>query len=278
MGETSGISWTRSTMNFWLGCQRVSEACCSCYAETLVTDRMGYSGRPGKKPLLWGAGAGRQRTSEANWRKPFQWDREAAKSGEFWPVFASSLSDVFEDRRDLDPWRADAFKVIEQTQNLTWLLLTKRTDRVMDLVPTHWRTGFPPNVWQGTTVESNRWARVRVPFLQQIPAAVRFLSIEPQFEPMDYRLCAVPGVSWLIVGGESGSKPRPFDPAWARDFIAACRAAGASPFVKQMGEHWARQHRAQSRHGADPAEWEPDLRVQEFPNGRKVYVVKDLFS
>lgn len=265
MGDTTGISWTKSTMNFWMGCQRVSPACEHCYAETLVTNRMGYSGRGGKKPLLWGPGGERHRTSAQNWSKPLQWNIDAAKSGEFWPVFASSLSDIFEDRLELAAWRAEALAIVERTTSLTWLLLTKRTDRILDLAPAAWIDRWPPHVWIGTTIEDRRRAAERLPHLLQVPAATRFVSIEPQLES----LAAVDlgGVQWAITGGESGPGARIYDPTWAAETIESARRVGAAPFVKQMGERWARANRARQIHGADPSEWPEALRVQEFPRG-----------
>ncbi len=259
--EISGISWTKSTFNPWMGCQRVSPACEHCYAESLVTGRMGYSG----DRSLWGPLGRRQVTSTANWRKPVQWERDAAKTGEFWPVFCASLADVFEDRRDLDAPRARLFELIGQTPHLTWLLLTKRTDRILDLAPAAWRGGWPTHVWSGTTVEDCRRAAERLPHLLRVPA-VRFVSIEPQLESL--ASVDLAGVQWAITGGESGPAARYYDPAWAAETIAAARRVGAAPFVKQMGQRWARANHAKQIHGADPSEWPEALRVQEFPGGR----------
>ena len=266
MADLSGISWTKSTFNPWMGCQRVSPACENCYAESLVTNRMGYSGKPGSKQLLWGPKGGRQRTSAANWKKPLGWNAEAARTGEFWPVFCASLADVFELRVGyLDAWRADLWHLILSTPNLTWLLLTKRPENVLAMVPEAWRIAMPRNVWIGTTAENNEWAGARIPHLLKIPAIVRFVSVEPQLahvDPSIYR-----GLQWAITGGESGPQARWYDPEWANLFISGCRAVGVAPFVKQMGEKWARTVHARQVHGADPAEWPPALRVQEFPFG-----------
>jgi protein gp37 len=266
--EATAIAWAKSTFNGWMGCVHVSPACEHCYAESLVRDRMGFSVSGSKKKSVWGLNADRQLTSDANWRNPLKWDREAARTGEFWPVFCASLADVFEDRRDLDPWRARLFDLIEATPHLTWLLLTKRPDRIFDLTPARWRSGCPSHVWMGTTVEDNRRADERIPRLLRVPAVVRFLSLEPQLESIRLDLAGRhSGVHWVITGGESGPKARPYNPDWARGVIAHCRAAGVAAFVKQLGTRWARQRRAKSLHGANPAEWDPELRVQEFPGG-----------
>ncbi len=257
MGETSNIAWTRSTFNPWIGCSKVSEACRSCYAESFASGRMGLR--------VWGPSAERSLTSESGWRLPERWNRKAAKTGEFWPVFCSSLADVFEDRRDLDAPRARLFELIERTPALTWQLLTKRPERMVDLAPERWRSGWPANVWGGTTVETQRWADVRIPLLRAVPARVRFLSCEPQLESL--ASIDLAGIQWAIAGGESGPGSRPYDPQWALDVIAACRTAGAAPFVKQLGTVWARSVHARSPHGSDPAEWPEALRVREWPQG-----------
>ena len=277
MADLSGISWTKSTFNPWMGCQRVSEGCTNCYAESLVTNRMGYSGKPGSKQLLWGPKADRQRTSIANWKKPISWNAEAGRTGEFWPVFCSSLADVFEDRDELHPWRMDLWKLIQHTPSLTWLLLTKRPERVLECVPRHWLevghgpgdvtvNQWPANVWIGTTTESQKRLDERLPHLLAIPAHVRFLSVEPQLEPVRLGLPGL-GIQWAITGGESGPQARWYDPEWAASLIREGREFGFAPFVKQMGEKWARTVHARQVHGADPAEWPAALRVQEFPFG-----------
>ena len=121
MGENSKIQWTDHTFNPWIGCQKVSPGCTNCYAEAL-DERW----RPGR--TRWGPKSERTRTSPANWRRVLQWDREAKAAGERARVFCASLADVFEDRAELRPWRADLFKLIDATQHLDWLLLTKRPE------------------------------------------------------------------------------------------------------------------------------------------------------
>ena len=163
-------------------------------------------------------------------------------------------------------------------------------------------TFFPwplPNVWLGTTVENEAAARARLGYLRQCPAAVRFLSMEPLLEAVnldfwfglrpgyEWRPCvcaeispvdrpcitcvarqdlaAASGISWVIIGGESGPHARPFDLAWARDLIGQCRAAGVPVFVKQLGAVWAKESGAKHAHGGNPDEWPEDLRVREWP-------------
>lgn len=136
MGETTGIAWTDSTFNGWVGCQRVSPGCVNCYAEA-----QDHRWRPGKE--RWGPTAERTRTSPANWRKPLQWNARATKLGIRHRVFCSSLADVFEDRPEIAPWRSDLFDLIAATPMLDWQLLTKRPENIARLMPSV--TGYEPD-------------------------------------------------------------------------------------------------------------------------------------
>ena len=184
MAEISKIAWTDATFNPWIGCAKISEGCKHCYASVDT-----FARRSRANGLeLWGVDAARHRTAVDYWKKPLRWNREATETGVRRRVFCASLADVFEDRRDLDPWRADLFALIEATPALDWLLLMKRPESIMRLVPESWRERFPPNVWQGTTVENQEAADRRVPELLRVPAAVRFLSVEPMIGAVDLDL------------------------------------------------------------------------------------------
>ncbi|MFE3487494.1 DUF5131 family protein [Streptomyces griseus] len=168
-----------------------------------------------------------------------------------------------------------------------------------------------PNVWLGVSVENQKWADLRIPALLDTPAAVRFLSCEPLIGPVDLfaedhsaherdfdgkddYICLdcstgdhhVPwrvidrgnlGIDWVIIGGESGPGARPFQPQWATDLIEDARAAGAAPFVKQLGTVWARDTywggKSVAAHGdtkgGDPAYWPTELRVREYPQAQR---------
>lgn len=224
MGENSKIEWCDHTFNPWVGCAKVSAACTNCYAES-------WAKRTGQDGLWRGE---RRRTSPANWRKPLVWSRTTPGAR----VFCSSLADVFEDRDDLIEWRQDLMRLIRETPNLTWLLLTKRPEHMarwferVDTVPT--------NVWVGTTVEDQQRADERIPHLLRVPAPVRFLSVEPMLEPVNlspWLAPTVPGPSrihWVIVGSESGSRRRPTALAWVYDLRAQCVNRGIPFFAKQL--------------------------------------------
>lgn len=231
---------------------KVSEACRYCYAERDVSRFA---------PGLWGADASRKIAAESTWNNPLRWDRKAAADGVRRRVFCASLSDVFEDRRDLDEPRARLWGLIEATPNLDWLLLTKRPEAVVRLAPGRWVEGSPDNVWVGTTVENQAAADERIPHLLLVPARIRFLSCEPLLGPVDFAgmgsvSCSrcLPrwlggkghpllgpdskhnGIQWVIAGGESGAAARPMHPAWVRSLRDQCAAAGVPFHFKQWGE------------------------------------------
>ncbi|OWV44240.1 DUF5131 family protein [Mameliella alba] len=235
MAEHSKIEWCDHTFNPWIGCTKVSPACDHCYAEA-------WDNRFGGE--RWGPHASRTRTSPANWHKPLKWDREAAEAGTRARVFCASLADVFDNHRSIGAeWRWDLWKLILDTPNLDWLLLTKRPQNIERLAPVTWRVdGFPPNVWLGTTVENQAEADRRIPHLLATPARVRFLSCEPLLGPVDLtRWSGLTddvdfGLDWVIAGGESGPGARPSNPAWFRDLRDQCAAADVPFHFKQWGE------------------------------------------
>ncbi|WP_322038215.1 phage Gp37/Gp68 family protein [Burkholderia cenocepacia] len=249
MSENSKIEWTDSTFNPWEGCQKVSPGCDHCYAEARNA-RFG-----GGTAVNWGPGAPRRRTSTANWRKPLQWNRDGtfyAIHGRRRRVFCASLADVFDN--GVDPaWRADLFRLIAETANLDWLLLTKRIGNVTTMLRHIGVERLPDNVWLGATIVNQAEADRDIPKLLAVPARVRFLSMEPLLGPVD--LTSIPwgglrvsalqgwsspehGLHWVIVGGESGHGARPMHPDWTRSLRDQCAAAGVPFLFKQHGE-WA---------------------------------------
>jgi protein gp37 len=242
MAKDSKIEWTHHTFNPWWGCERVSPACKNCYAEAWA-HRLGLD--------LWSKNSSRRMLSDAYWRAPLGWDDEAAKAGRRYRVFCASMADVFENRRDLDAPRSRLWQLIGDTPNLDWLLLTKRPQHVHNFVP--WGDAWPRNVWLGTTVENQRWAKKRLPYLLEQPAAVHFLSCEPLLGPLDLTpwLTADIGahaVGWVIAGGESGHRARPMNPDWARALRDQCEAHAVPFHFKQWG-NWL------------PVEGEPHARM-----------------
>lgn len=223
MAENSKIEWTDHTFNPWIGCQKVSPGCDHCYAESLAK-RYGW--------VEWGPHGERKRTSAANWKKPPQWDRAARAAGKRPRVFCASLADVF-DNQVPEHWRIDLFDLIGNTENLDWLLLTKRPENIAKMLPTNWNVADWSNVWLGTTCEDQFAYDRRWPILREIPAAVRFISYEPAIGPLRLPLDAV-YPDWLICGGESGPGARMMEPWWADRIKSDCKVEGVRFFMKQM--------------------------------------------
>jgi protein gp37 len=259
VAENSNIEWTSHTFNAWRGCTKVSDGCKNCYAETL-------SGRNPKVLGDWGPKGKRVIAAESYWKEPMKWNREAMEAGERRRVFCASLADVFEGRDTMPEEsflpvrnaRFRMFNLIEQTPALDWLLLTKRPQNIIPLLPDHWQNELPGNVWVGTSVENQQAADERIPHLLRVPSKVRFLSCEPLLGPVDVKQYLRPSVydeqtiigedgreyldfkcrdkvNWVIVGGESGPNARPMHPDWARSLHDQCEAAGVAFFFKQWG-------------------------------------------
>ena len=243
MAENTKIEWADHTFNPWTGCTKVSPACDHCYAE-------GWAKRSGH--AKWGSGQPRRRTSDANWRMPLKWNREAERTGVRPRVFCASLADVFDN--EVDPaWRADLFRLIEDTPKLDWLLLTKRIGnaKTMSSVNRDGRVWPLPNVWLGATVVNQEEADRDIPKLLAVPAAKRFLSIEPMLGPVDLNYVrqriqaqrsqlarAINGETWLdwvIAGSESGSGARrdPNMVSWVASLRDQCVNAGVAFLWKQ---------------------------------------------
>lgn len=274
MGQQTGIEWCSHTFNPWRGCTKVSPGCTHCYAETL-------SKRNPKVLGEWGPDGTRVIASESMWKQPLKWDRAAEQAGERRRVFCASLADVFEDRKELNGPRERLFFLIEQTPHLDWLLLTKRPDFAHYWMCEHYATPSNlPNIWMGVSVEDQERANERIPELLRIPAAVRFLSVEPLLAPVDLTARACFAFDWVIIGGESGPGARPCHTEWIRSIRDQCRGAGVACFVKQLGsnsQNWVLPGVApivvDDRHctkfrdkkGGNWSEWPEDLRVREFP-------------
>ncbi len=243
MSENSAIEWCHHTFNPWWGCIEVSPACDNCYART-------FAKRVGQK--VWGPAGETPRRffADKHWAEPLKWDQKAREAGERRRVFCASMADVFEQNDALDPHRERLWDLISDTPMLDWLLLTKRPQNIMRMIPMSWTEDAPFNVWYGTTVEDQHYADQRIPILLDVPAVVRFLSMEPLLGPVDLWSAryALPGgglgsafnwgngISWVITGGESGHGARYADPDWYRAIRDDCQAAGVPFLFKQWGD------------------------------------------
>jgi protein gp37 len=206
MGKASAIEWTEATWNPWHGCLKVSPGCAHCY---MYRDKMRF-----------GQDASQVLRSKSSFDAPTKWKESKV-------IFTCSWSDFFIEQAD--DWRDEAWEVIRSTPQHTYQILTKRPERISEHLPSGWPLG---NVWLGVSVENPRFYK-RVEILADIPAAIRFLSLEPLLAPMS-RL-PLKGISWVVVGGESGPRCRPMQAEWVREIRSQCMKAKVAFFFKQWG-------------------------------------------
>jgi len=271
MGESTNISWTNASWSPWWGCTIISPACTNCYAKAF-SERVGHGKRlptiwgpkaerrfmsdeHWKLPRRWNRKAARAG------------ERLRVFCASMADVFEIHGEAVINER--MNSARARLWALIEETPHLDWQLLTKRPENVASLIPSRWSDGWPENIWLGVTAENQEYANERIPLLIETEAAVKFVSYEPALGPIDFdppvcQYCgeldfalgddgATPfcpecesemcfgawldplngGINQIIIGGESGSKRRPFDIEWVRSTIAQCRVHGVAVFVKQ---------------------------------------------
>lgn len=225
MAETK-IEWAHYSFNSVVGCTKVSDACQNCYAES-------WAKRAGQ-PELWQGE--RRRTSVANWKQPIKWNAKAKAERVRRRVFCCSLADVFDNQWE-PQWRADLWELIAQCDSLDWMLLTKRPQNIVKMLPPNDPMRFASwpwrHVWLGTTAENQEEYDRRWPHLQRVHASVRFLICEPLPGPI--KLDSVGPIADLIIcGGESGGHARMMDPAWAASLRDQCADQEIAFFMKQM--------------------------------------------
>jgi len=268
------IPWAHETLNPVVGCTPVSEGCANCYAAKTATRNL--------HPNWAGTASGGKWTGEVNidlgvmgkvstWRKPRR-------------IFVGSMSDLFHDQVPFDAL-VEIWRVFARFPQHTFMVLTKRPARMRATMQDLWDVTEPgpgdfcgekaavthshaqplPNVWLGVSAENEKRADERIPLLLETPAAIRFVSVEPQFGPVDIapwlyvsqsrapqtrircpadagphvervgptHHTETPRLDWVICGCESGPVRRPFDIAWARSLRDQCQAVGVPFFLKQ---------------------------------------------
>ncbi|HNM71329.1 MAG TPA: phage Gp37/Gp68 family protein [Flavobacteriales bacterium] len=213
MAESS-IEWTELTWNPTTGCDKLSAGCKFCYAE-VMSRRLHAMGLEKYRN-------GFQLTVHPDTLKdPFTWSGKRL-------VFVNSMSDLFHEAVPLT-FIMMVFEVMNLTPQHTYQVLTKRADRLAEVAK---HLDWTPNIWMGVSVEDKRVLH-RIDGLRGTPAHVKFLSCEPLIGPlpgMDLR-----GIDWVIVGGESGRKPRPMEEEWVLDIKRQCEVFGVDFFFKQWG-------------------------------------------
>lgn len=214
MAQLSKIEWTQSSWNPVTGCSKVSLGCRNCYAERLAK-RLQRMGQPRYKN-------GFDLTLHPDLLDvPLKWKKPRI-------IFVNSMSDIF--HGDVpDSYIKKIFKTMNEASWHTFQILTKRSKRMLSLSgKLHWSS----NIWMGVTVENSRYID-RIYDLQETPAAIKFLSMEPLLGPIPEFPST--GIDWVIVGGESGPGARPMEKAWPIEIRDYCVANSISFFFKQWG-------------------------------------------
>ena len=195
-----------------MGCTKVGLGCINCYAERMATRLRGRHGYPENEPFRVTPRPDRLE-QPLHWRKPRM-------------VFLCSMGDLFHEDVPTS-FIQQVFDVMLRCPQHTFQVLTKRPERVKELAD---QLPWPDNVWIGTSVE-NDTVLGRISDLQAVPAAKRFLSLEPLLGPISD--LPLTGIDWVIVGGESGPKFRPMQDDWVREIRDQCVAANVKFFFKQ---------------------------------------------
>lgn len=228
MGKTR-IEWTERTWNPVTGCSRVSPGCVHCYAERMAKRLAGRCGYP-EAPHEFDVTVHPDRLEE-----PLRWKKPSL-------VFVCSMGDLFHEDVPF-VFIKDVFRLMYSAKTHTFQILTKRPERMLEFF--NWGKGYftwatdniLTNVWLGVTAENQEQANKRIPILLQIPAAVRFVSVEPMLGPVDFSrvLNALRGVQWVICGGETGPGARIMDVMCARALCKQCADSGVPFFYKGAG-------------------------------------------
>jgi protein gp37 len=224
---TTKIEWTRSdngaagmSWNPVRGCTKISPGCSRCYAETFAERFRGVPGHPYEQGFDLRL-VPEKLADPLHWKKPRR-------------VFVDSMSDLF--HKDVpDDYVVEVVRVMQQADWHVYHVLTKRSERMRDLLHTRLRPFAElPHVWWGVSVEDRRHGLPRVDHLRAAPAARRWLSVEPLLE--DLGALDLTGITWVVLGGESGHGARPLDLDWVRSIRDQCQRAGVAFFFKQMLE------------------------------------------
>lgn len=324
MSAQTGIEWCDSTWNPWQGCTKVSPACDHCYAERHTARFKAVEWGAGKPRVRTSAANWKQverwnradfvQCPSCGWRG--DWSGADVRGGccpqcNHLPerfilarrrVFCASLADWLDNEVPIE-WLVDLLDLIRRTPNLDWLLLSKRVGNWRGRIEAarnsgsasvtlmnwlhDWLADEPPaNVWLGATVVNQAEADRDVPKLLQVPARVRFLSIEPMLGPVDLtahlwgraapcdrctwdadcecgyaqrrEVTDEPAIGWIIAGGESGPHARPSHPDWYRSLRDQCAEAGVPFMVKQLSSGGSKPLK-------DLSDFPSDLRIRQFP-------------
>jgi protein gp37 len=219
------INWCDHSHNFWSGCTQHDFSCKHCYAYQ-IDKRFG-------RDKYWGKGVPRRKTkTQGNILKR---DRAARKLGIKILVFANSMSDFF-DEEVCDSWRDEAFGHIAKTTNTIWQLNTKRASKALSVMKDQPKS-LTDKIWVGFSVPNQRYADQRLPILNQIVCAKRYVSAEPLLGPIDFKLGVNTNIDQIIGGMESGFNKRDTDIDWIRSIRDQCLIHDVAFYWKQNTDH-----------------------------------------
>jgi len=236
MADTK-IAWAEKVWNPVTGCAKISDGCRNCYAE-------GIFKRFGKK---WGYGFNNIVFHKNRLDQPKSWIKPSR-------IFVCSMGDLFHEGVD-EGQINQIISAMESTPRHTFMVLTKRASAMKAFFKfSYYGTSSVGNLWLGVSVENLRH-KSRIDILRTVPAQVRYLSLEPLIGDMGH--LNLKGISWVIVGSESGPDRRPCKIEWVRKIVEQCREAGVPIFVKQL--------HIDGKLSGNMEEWPKDLRIQEFP-------------
>lgn len=210
----SSIEWTEMTWNPTTGCSKISAGCKFCYAE-IMSKRLQAMGVEKYKDNF------EVRTHDEALKIPYTWKNSKV-------VFVNSMSDLFHDEIPLE-FIKKVFQVMNENPQHVFQVLTKRAERLLDL---HNELKWTHNIWMGVSVENSKF-KARIDCLRQTNAKVKFLSLEPLIGRLG--TLNLENIDWVIVGGESGHKPRPMDAEWVLDIHEQCTKSEVAFFFKQWG-------------------------------------------
>jgi len=224
------IEWAKDVWNIVTGCNKISEGCQNCYGLRMAQRLKGRYGYPADDPF-------KVTIHKDKYDAPFKWKSPRR-------IFVCSMGDLFHD--DV-PFKEilTIFDIMYQCPQHTFMVLTKRPARMLEfcskygLMPDcNWVTGageiWPKNVWCGISVENQKRADERIPILLQIPAPIKFLSVEPLLGPVNIKDYSM--IDWVIVGGESGPNARIMHPEWVTKIRDDCVNNGVPFFFKSWGQ------------------------------------------
>jgi protein gp37 len=219
MATKTKIEWTDATWNPVRGCTKISPGCKHCYAEAFAERFRGVRGHPYERGFDL-------RLVPHKLLEPFSWTKPSM-------VFVNSMSDLFHEEVP-DEYIVRVARVMMEANWHTYQVLTKRSERLMKMLNDTLRFAtLTEHIWWGVSVEDKRYGKPRIDHIRQTPARIKFLSVEPLLEDLEF--VDLSDIDWVIVGGESGPGARPMKEEWVRNLLLCCRMRDVPFFFKQWG-------------------------------------------